>query len=239
MKLVIKLDMDCMDRVDIFGKRSDLTLTTKLTGLFTTVGTHLTTLRNWGEEQVSGGQDLSAGVQQRLGLAKDIRFSLRDISDIAKSMEEEGEAGMAELFRYPRYSSYESLLLTAEAFADRALLQVADFTDRGLPATFVTDLQAKITAFRAATAVKVGGKANRTAGTAGLEAAAAAGMKVVRTLRPLMRVHLKANAALLAAWNLAARVERAPRSSGSGGSGGSSGSGGSTPPPVVDPPVGS
>ena len=211
--------------------------------MFTTVGTHLTTLRNWGEEQVSGGQDLSAGVQQRLGLAKDIRLSLRDISDIAKSMEEEGEAGMAELFRFPRRSTYESLLLTAEAFAERALLQVADFTERGLPATFVTDLQAKITAFRAATTVKLGGKANRTAGTAGLEAAAAAGMRAVRTLRPLMRVHLKASPALLAAWNLAARVERAPRSSGSGSSGGGSGagsgSGGSTPPPVVDPPVGS
>jgi hypothetical protein len=239
MKLVTKLDMDCMDRVDVFGKRADLTLTTKLTGLFTTVGTNLTTLRNWGEEQVSGGQDLRAGVQQRLGLAKDIRLSLRDISDIAKSMEEEGEAGIAELFRYPRYSTYESLLLTAEAFAERALLRVADFTDRGLPATFVTDLQAKIAAFRAATAVKFGGKANRAAGTAGLDAAAAAGMRAIRTLRPLMRVHLRGSEALLAAWNLAARVERAPRRSGSGSPGGGSGSGGSTPPPVVDPPSGS
>ena len=224
MEIKIKLDMDCMDRADLFGKRADLTLTPKLTGLFTAVGTHLTTLRNWGEEQVAGGQDQKAGVQQRRGLAKDIRFSLREISDIAKSMEEEGEVGMAELFRYPVRSTYEALLQTAEAFAERALPEVADFTERGLPATFVTDLRAQITAFRAATSVKYTGKANRSAGPAGLFAAAAAGMRAVRTLRPLMRVHLKAQPALLAAWNLAARVERVPRTSGTG-------SGGSTPPP--------
>ena len=227
MEIKIKLDMDAMDRVDLFGKNPDLILTTKLTGLFATVGTYLTALRNWGEEQIAGLQDCQAGVVQRRMLAKDIRSRLLEISDVAKSMEEEGETGTAELFRYPKYSTYEKLILTAETFAERAQPIVAQFTDRGLAATFVTELRAQITAFRDATAVKNGGRANRAAGTAGLAATAAAGMKAVRTLRPLMRVHLKAQPALLAAWNLAARVERARRATAVEA------------PPVVVPPSGS
>jgi hypothetical protein len=41
-----------------------------------------------------------------------------------------------------------------------------------------------------------------------MAATAAAGMKAVRTLRPIMRAHLKAQPALLAAWNTASRVAR-------------------------------
>ena len=212
MNTRIKLGSEAIDRVDLFGKREDLTLTPKLTGLFTAVGVTLTTVRNWGTGQVSGEQDQSAGVVERRLLAKDIRSNVRDIADIAKSMEQEGQTGMAELFRFPPRSTYEALMLTAESFAERASSMVAEFTARGLAATFVTDLRAQITAFRAATDVKHGGRADRTAGTAGLAATVAAGLKTIRTLRPLMRVHLKADPALLAAWKLAARVERPPKS---------------------------
>src|SRR5687768_14401161 len=151
MELQIKREMDCMDRVDIFGKKPELTLTPKLTGLFTQVGVTLATLRNWGAEQIAGLQGRTSGVQQRRVLATEIRGTLRDIAEIAKSMEEEGEAGMVELFRYPIRSTYEHLILTGETFADRAQPMVAEFTERGLAATFVTDLRAKVTAFRAAT----------------------------------------------------------------------------------------
>ena len=206
MNTKVKLGSEAIDRVDLFGKREDLTLTPKLTGLFTTLGVTRTTVRNWGTEQVSGDQDQSAGVVERRLLAKDIRSNVRDIADIAKSMEEEGQAGMVELFRFPPRSTYEALMLTAESFAARALPMVAEFTARGLAATFVTELRAQVTAFRGATDVKHGGRADRTAGTAGLAATVAEGLKTIRTLRPLMRVHLKANPALLEAWNLASCV---------------------------------
>jgi hypothetical protein len=207
-----------------------VTLTPKLTGLFTQVGVTLATLRNWGAEQIAGLQGKMSGVEQRRVLATEIRGSIRDIADIAKSMEEEGQTGMAELFRYPTRSTYENLILTGEAFADRAQELAAEFTARGLAATFVADMRAQVTAFRAATSVKLEGKADWVAGTAGLAATAAAGMKVVRTLRPLMRVHLKGQPALLAAWNLAARVERPPKRATAPTP---------PPPPVVEPPSGS
>ena len=229
MKLQIKREMDCMDGVDLFGKKPELNLTPKLTGLFTTVGVTLTTLRNWGAEQIAGLQGKTSGVEQRRVLATEIRGTIRDIADIAKSMGEEGQTGMVELFRYPIRSTYENLILTGEAFAERAEGMAAQFTTRGLAATFVADLRAQLTAFRAATSVKLEGKADWAAGTAGLAATAAAGMRAVRTLRPLMRVHLKAEPALLAAWNLAARVERPPKRA----------TAPTPPPPVVEPPSGS
>src|SRR5688500_14915367 len=116
MELQIKCEMDCLDRVDLFDKKPELTLPPKLTGLFTTVGLTLTTLRNWGTEQISGLQGKTSGVEQRRVLATEIRGSLRDIADLAKSMEEEGETGMVELFRYPARSTYENLIRTGEAF---------------------------------------------------------------------------------------------------------------------------
>jgi hypothetical protein len=68
--------------------------------------------------------------------------------------------------------------------------------------------RAQVTAFRGATGVKIEGVTDHVAGTAGLEVTARAGLTAVRTL---MRVHLKTEPALLAAWNLAARVERPPK----------------------------
>lgn len=231
MEITVKLDMEAMDRVDVFGKRPELILTPKATSLFATVSTKLTALRDYGAEQIAGKQGYHDGVSNRRQLAKEIRTTLIEMAGLAKSMEEEGEVGMTDLFPYPKYMGYEPLLLTAESFADRATPIIAQFTDRGMPATFVVDLRANITAFRAATEDKYSGKADRTFGTAGLFATAKAGMKAVRALRPIMRVLLRDNEALLAAWTLASRVERPPSSTPQPPA--------TPPPPAGDPPSGS
>ena len=203
-----KYEMEAMDRVDLFGGRGNLSLTPKLTQLFATVGASLGTLRAWGEGQISGAQSRNAGIEQRRGLLKEIRLRMQDISDVAKSMEEEGTVGIAELFRVPRKPRCEDLILAAETFAERAQAMIAEFTERGLAPSFIAELQAKIAAYRAATEVKLGGKANLSAATAGVKVAAAEGMKAIRVLRLLMRIHLRSKPGLLTAWVLAARVER-------------------------------
>lgn len=211
-----KNEMEAMECVDLFGKRPDVSLTPKLTQLFAIVGTSLTTLRTWGEGQILGTQSRDAGIEQRRSLRDDILGKLRDISDVAKSMEEEGEVGMAKLYRYPRKPTCEALMLTAESFAERAQPMAANFVECGLAPSFVNDLQAKVAAFRAATSVKNGGKADLTAAIAGLKVAAAEGMKAIRSLRLLMRVHLRSAPALLGAWVLAARVERPAKNAANG-----------------------
>ena len=209
MKKQTKREMNTMDRVDIFGKKPELILTPKETSLFATVSTSLTTLRAWSAGQVSGKSTYREGAAERRALRRQVHLAMKDIAELAKSMQEEGQIGMAELFRMPRHPTYAELLATAESFASLAEPISAQFVTRGLDATFVADLRALITAFAGATGGKVNGGIDWTAGTAGMAATAAAGMKAVRTLRPIMRVHLKNDPALLAAWNAAARVERA------------------------------
>ena len=208
MNIQVKREMDTLEGVDIFGDREDITLTPKETALFAVVASSLATARSWGSGQVSGGNGSREGAAERQALAESIRSKLRDIASIAQAMEEEGDVGVTEQFRLPARKSYAVLLATAESFAAEAQLMSAAFTERGLPATFVADLQALVTAFGVATGVKVTGGTDQVAGTAGLEAATTAGMSAVRTLRPIMRVHLQSNPALLAAWNSVSRVVR-------------------------------
>ena len=209
MKTRSKFEIEAMERVELFGRRTDLALTPWLIALFAKVSANLSNVRAWGEGQISGLQTQVAGTRQRRALADEILSRLRDIADVAKAMEEEGKTGMAELFRFPRKPTHEVLVLTAETFAERASGMSADFITRGLPSAFVTDLHEKIAEFRMATSMKNSGRADRSAGTAGLLAGAAEGMKAIRMLRRLMRIHLRSEPALLGAWGLAARVERA------------------------------
>ena len=107
----------------------------------------------------------------------------------------------------------------------------AELTARGLLATFLTDLQAKITAFDAASGSKNDGKADQVGSTAALAAAGAEGLKAVQELRTIMRIHLRPSPELLAAWKSAARVETPARKAETPAPGGSG--------PTPTPPSGS
>ena len=197
--------------VDQFGKKPELVLTSTETPHFATVATNLAAARSFGTEQVSGRSGYREGAAERQGLASDIYKLLRRMANMAKSMEEEGDIRAAERFRLPPKSTYEALLATAESFKDKATPMAAAFVARGFAATFLDDLDAKITALGVATGLKVEGGADQVAGTAGLDHFVRAGMKAVRILRPIMREHLKDDPALLAAWNSAARVARSAK----------------------------
>src|SRR5829696_8723219 len=108
----IKREMDTLICVDAFGKKPEITLTPKETTLFATVGTSLTTLRNWSAGQVSGKSTYREGAAERRALRRQVHLAMKDIAELAKSMQEEGEIGMAERFRMPRHPTYAALLAT-------------------------------------------------------------------------------------------------------------------------------
>ncbi len=219
--------IECMICVDQFGKKPGLVLTPTETTHFASVATNLAAARDHGADQVSGRSGYREGAAERQSLAADIYNVLRRMSDMAKSMEEEGNVGAKERFRLPAKPTYEALLAVADSFKEKAAPMAATFVARGFAATFLDDLGAKVTALGSASGVKVEGAADQVAGTAGLDHYIREGLKAVRILRPMMREHLKDDPALLAAWNGASRVARsAPKESGD------------TPPPPV-PPAGS
>ena len=220
-----KREIECMVCVDQFGKKPELVLTPTETAHFATVATNLALARGFGTEQVSGRSGYREGAAERQGLAAGIYTVLRRMSDMAKSMEEEGDLGMAERFRLSAKFTFEGLLATANSFKDKAEPMAAAFVERGFAATFLDDLAALVTEFGVATGTKVEGGADQVAGTAGLAVFTRAGMKAVRILRPIMREHLKDDPALLAAWNSAARVARSAPAN--------------APEPAPEPPAGS
>jgi hypothetical protein len=198
--------MNMFESVDQFGKKPELTLTPKLTGLFTQVTTHLGAMRNWAAGQTTDNGDLREGAAEKRNLASEIYGVLRDIREIAKGLEIAGDVGLTENFRLPATRAYAKVLASARSFVANVTPISADFIASGMPATFVADLEAKITAFETATGAKSEGLTDRVGSTAVLDVAAAAGLKAVQQLRGIMRVHLRATPELLAGWKSAARV---------------------------------
>ena len=230
MKTYVKYRKECAERVFLFSEQTEITLTPLETTMFGNVGTVLTAMQNWGVDQVSGNLAFRDGALDRKVTATAIRQKMRSICAMAKSIELFGVAGVTSaLFRMPKQRSYAVLATAALAFSEAVEPHKTKFIERGLPTTFVEDLEALVTQLNADYEQRENGRFNQTGGTAGLEALADEALKLIQQLRPIMREHLKDNPGLLGAWNLASRVQssRRPKStapadpdSQSGGSGG-------------------
>ena len=201
---------NCIERVHFFSEETELApLTPKETALFASVTSAWNGLKAYGADQSTGNRGFREGALERRFVVASMATMNRRISDIAKSIAEEGvDPGMAEQFRLPRNRTHLVVAVTADAFADEADPVKALFIERGMEPTFVTDLRVLVTAFETASGVRVNGLAVQTSGTAGVGQLARAGLKSVRLLRPIIREKLKTNLPLQAAWDLAARVAR-------------------------------
>ena len=99
----------------------------------------------------------------------------------------------------------------ARAFVAAALPLKAEFVKRGMPADFLDDLEADIAALEEAQTRKIEGRDSHVGATAAIDDEIERGMNAVQELDPAMRNTFAHNAAKLAAWTSASRVERAPR----------------------------
>ena len=209
MKKYVRACYNCVEGVHVFGQKPELLpLTPKETTFFAGVGTAYDGMKAYLVDQGSGNRGFREGAAERRLLVDAMWTMNRRIADIAKSIAEEGvDPGIAEKFRLPhRNRTYLTVAGTALGFANEAEDLVALFTERGMEATFVADLRAKVAAFEAASGVRVAGLSVQTTGTAGLQLLAKEGLKYVRLLRPLISEKLKSKPALLASWKLVSRV---------------------------------
>jgi len=202
---------NCVERVHYFGLKTELApLSPKETTFFAGVTTAWTGLKGHDVLQGTGERGFREGAAERRLLVGAIWKMNRRIADIAKSIAEEGEdPGIAEKFRLPQANrTYQMAASTGVGFANEAEPIKALFIERGMEATFVTDLRALVTEFETAAGVRVGGLAVQITGTAGLAQLARQGLRFVRLLRPLINEKLKAQPALQASWKLASRVAK-------------------------------
>jgi hypothetical protein len=111
-------------------------------------------------------------------------------------------------FRVPYGQSVQGVLAVAVSVATAARQLKAEFVQRGLPETFVEELEADTDALREAVTRKIENRRAHVTATAAIRELCERGMKALRELDPFMRNTYAAEPARLAAWLSASRVER-------------------------------
>jgi hypothetical protein len=208
----------------------------RATALFAQANTVSTAMEARGGLQVEGRGGFLGGAAENRALSKELRQILQAIAATARGLNATEFPGVAEQFRMdPMSRSYQALRDTAHGFLTQIAPIKAVFTERGFAADFDTDLEAKLTAFTAATSRKFGGRQTRKLGTAGMKELTQEAIDIMGELNPLMRNYLeRTNVELLAVWRAAARAYSPPRrkatgeeppGSGDGGGDGDTGSG--------------
>lgn len=153
--------------------------------------------------------DRQESTAQKRAALKSIKEQLRPINRTARSLEEQSP-GISDQFRMPTDAD-EAVLARARAFISEATPIQSEFTSRGLPDTFLTDLQSAIGAYQSADNRQAGALARQTGATAAIREALKQLLSTVRELDAIIRNRYRSDPATLAAWRSAAHIERARR----------------------------
>lgn len=119
--------------------------------------------------------------------------------------------GLENKFRMPRGIGDQALLIKARNFASDAEPLKAEFTKRGLPTSFIEDLNELINDFDAAINQKVQHRGKQVAATAAIDELIERGIRIVRELDALVRNIFSNDGSALAAWESASHVEKPTR----------------------------
>jgi hypothetical protein len=175
---------------------------------FALVHTAVTSTAGLGATQVSSGEQTHSAVLAKVAG----RFHLHDdmiaITNAAHSLLLLGNTTIAGKFLMPHSNGDQALLNSARAFASDAVAFTAQFTSVGLPATFITQLNADITAFEAAVTTKGTALGTQAGATGGLENAAQQAAVALHVLNTIVKNTYKNNPSRLAEWATASHVEK-------------------------------
>lgn len=198
------------DRIVDFGLDHPLTPPiVTVTSLMTAMNGIVTVLGDAAGDQDAGHGEFRGGSATRQRVAGELVALMRPINKIARSLKPAQFPGVREQFLMPDSLTYPKLVARAQAFIE-AIVPIKDaFVDRGMAATFDTELAAKKAELVASTGRKNSGQAAQMEGTANLMAKSAEGMEILRELDAILSHQYRNNPGLLAAWKGACRVERA------------------------------
>jgi hypothetical protein len=174
------------------------------------INSTITEMESHASAQDSGKRASKEGTTLLAIARADLHADLEDIRRTARSMAHT-IPGLADKFRLPGHARDQELLATARSFAADAAPLKAEFIRRGLPATFIEDLNADIEAFARAIDGREQKTGARIAATAAIDAAIERGMNAVRELDAIVRNLFRDDPATLAEWTSASHTERAPR----------------------------
>jgi hypothetical protein len=162
-------------------------------------------------EHYGGDQSLGLGNVRfnynAKGIAREnLRELLEDIEIAAQTLAYR-VPGIDLIFRIPRNLPDAEMFALARSFAEQAAAYRADLSRR-LPATFITDLEAAITAFENSLTPPESATDAKVEATAQLGEAVRRGMISRRILQGMMKIKYKNNPARMRAWQSASHLER-------------------------------
>jgi hypothetical protein len=168
----------------------------------------ITETRMWAGKQAAAHLDWQEQTEQKNAAIKSLQDELRAMSLTARSINKQFP-GIADQFKMPRNSD-QNVINTAYAFIEAATPIASEFKKRGSADAFLTNTQTKIDAVVAAEGRQATALANRTTATTNLEAALRRERDIVRELNAIYRNTFRSDPGILAAWDNARRIEKAP-----------------------------
>ena len=209
MNIKARLRFEMFERVDRFGRDHSAAIAshTHVVGLFTAVAGSSTEMGSKAAAQVSGVGSARGTTETKSSSRHHLEEQVDAINRTARAISI-SIPGVLDQFRMPSSDSDQALLAAARAFATAAAPLQAEFTKRGLPATFLTDLEQAITDFAATIDERNSSLESQVAATADLEGPLERGMTAVRELRLIIPTIFRDDPGALAAWATASHVER-------------------------------
>jgi len=161
-------------------------------------------------EQVSGGSSAAQAVGNKDEDLDELWQMMKNMNRAANAFEDEIEGGDLK-FRLPRNRSEQNVLATARAFYADSESLVETFVEYGLSQRFREALGEKIASITEQGSNADSSIEQRAGATGGLLDAAQRGMANSRKLDAIVRIKYASNAQKLAAWTVAAHLDRAPK----------------------------
>jgi hypothetical protein len=178
--------------------------------LFTIIGSVINDLEGHAatESEVRGAarQGTASKAAARAAIDRDLGTLRRTARTMSSVM-----PGFEEKFRVPPRQDGQELIYNARAALAAAEPFKAEFRRREVPERVFQDLEANIKAYEAALTDQHTAKEERVTAAALIDAAIKRGMDAVHQLDAIVRNKLRDNAAALAAWLSARRIERPNR----------------------------
>lgn len=183
---------------------------TFIADLFNSLSTVITELETHTNAQVSGLTRVQQSTRSKEGARNELEGDLNAVRRTAQSISVT-MPGLEKKFPSARHLKDQELLTAARMYATDALPLKAEFIKRGLPDSFLDDLNDDIEAFEEALTQRTQGRELHVNATATIDDLIERGMNILRQLDPIMRNLFEESPGKLAAWLSASHVERAPR----------------------------
>lgn len=180
--------------------------------LFADIGNIIAELRGHAAAQSTTSRASKEGTTLKSVALAALQDELEAISRTARAIAI-NTPGFDDKFHLPRNIGAEKLIAVARSFAQDAEPVKAEFIKRGLPASFLDDLNSRIAEAEQLIESRDQHAGAGLAATAAVDDAVERGMKVVRELDAIVRNICRDDPAALAEWTGARHIERAPRRS--------------------------